>query len=107
MRSRSGLILTVTGFLACPCHLPLTLPLLLTLLGGTSLGFLLRHNTGLVFAAAGVYFLVAIGIGLFLLNRGPSGDDSSLCCSIDQPTAASDARPGAGFGGALNTPIRM
>ncbi len=93
MRSRSGLILTVTGFLACPCHLPLTLPLLLAMLGGTSLGLFLRENTGLIFAAAGVYFLVAIGIGLFLLSGSAKRDDSSLCCSIDQSAGDGKAQP--------------
>ena len=33
-----GGVLAVTGFVACPCHFPLTLPLILDLLGGTGIG---------------------------------------------------------------------
>lgn len=106
LRSRSGLILTVTGFLACPCHLRLTLPLLLALLGGTAVGHLLRENTGLVFTAASAYFLVAIGAGLFLLNRRTSGNDSSLCCSINQRPVGEKDQQSARLDGAMNSPIR-
>ena len=48
MRRIGGIALTVTGFLACPCHLIITLPLLLSLLAGTALGSFLSRNTGLV-----------------------------------------------------------
>jgi len=106
MRSRSGLILTVTGFLACPCHLPLTLPLLLTLLGGTSLGLFLRANTGLIVVAASVYFLVALVAGLVLLSRGTGGDDGSLCCSIRPLSAGEKAPSDTRRDGAVNSLIR-
>ena len=106
MRSRSGLILTVTGFLACPCHLPLTLPLLLALLGGTSLGLFLRANTGLVFAAAGAYFLVAIAAGLFLLTDRTRDRDSALCCSTDHASAHEKDRQGVQLDRSVTTVIR-
>jgi mercuric ion transport protein len=48
MRRIGGVVLTVTGFLACPCHLIITLPLLISLLAGTALGSFLSRNTGLV-----------------------------------------------------------
>jgi MerR family regulatory protein/MerE protein len=60
MRRIGGVLLTVTGFLACPCHLIITLPLLASLLAGTALGSFLTHNTGLVFTFASVYFIVAL-----------------------------------------------
>lgn len=106
MPAWSGLILTVTGFLACPCHLPLTVPLLLTLLGGTSLGFFLQENTGVIFAAASAYFLVALGAGLFLLNRSTPRDGSATCCVIDPTAAAGDDQPRAGLDNARNALIR-
>ena len=67
MRRIGGVVLTVTGFLACPCHLIVTLPLLLSLLAGTALGSFLSHNTGLVYAGAGIYFVVALALGTSLL----------------------------------------
>ncbi|MCH7909334.1 MAG: hypothetical protein IIB38_06925 [Candidatus Hydrogenedentes bacterium] len=64
-----GGVLAVTGFLACPCHLPVTLPLILGVLAGTGVGSFIGANTGLVYGLATGYFIVAIGVGWFLLNR--------------------------------------
>ncbi len=36
-----GGVLGVTAFIVCPCHFPLTLPLLLGVLGGTGVGSLM------------------------------------------------------------------
>lgn len=43
-RKLTGYLLTVTAFVACPCHLPLTLPLAVALLGGTAWGAALSRN---------------------------------------------------------------
>ena len=51
------------------CHLPLTLPLILGVLGGTGIGSFIGANTGLVYGLFTGYFIVGIGVGLFLLNR--------------------------------------
>ncbi len=62
-----GGVLAVTGFVACPCHFPLTLPLILGLLGGTGIGSFIGANTNLVYGIAAGYFIVAIGVGWYLL----------------------------------------
>ncbi len=81
MRSLTGLFLTASGVLACPCHLPFTLPLLLSVLGETSLGLFVRQNPSFLFIGASVYFLTAIGVGLALLGRsGGNQSDSADCC---------------------------
>jgi mercuric ion transport protein len=67
MRRIGGTFLTVTGFLTCPCHLIITLPLLISLLAGTALGSFLKQNTGLVYTGAGIYFVVALAVGASLL----------------------------------------
>jgi mercuric ion transport protein len=77
MRRIGGILLTVTGFLACPCHLIITLPLLASLLAGTALGSFLTRNTGLVFTFAGIYFIVALVLGFWLLV-GPSRRASQM-----------------------------
>lgn len=69
MNRFSGYALLATAVIACPCHLALTLPLVLVLLGGTTLGTFLATRSELVFVAALVYFIIALVAGLALLNR--------------------------------------
>jgi hypothetical protein len=81
MRRIGGTLLTVTGFLACPCHLIITLPLMLSLLAGTALGSFLSRNTGLVTTFAGIYFVVALALGASLLFnvKRPSNHRTPAC----------------------------
>ena len=78
MRRIGGVVLTVMGFLACPCHLMITLPILASLLAGTALGSFLTHNTGLVYTGTGVYFVVALALGYWFLF-GPKRDVDAAC----------------------------
>jgi hypothetical protein len=78
MRRIGGVVLTVTGFLACPCHLIVTLPLLASLLAGTALGSFLSRNTGLVYTGAGIYFVVALALGYWFLF-GPKREMDAAC----------------------------
>ena len=64
-----GGVLLVTGFIACPCHLPLTLSFAVVLLGGTAIGSFIAANTGLVYGIAGAYFIFGLGVGWYLWNR--------------------------------------
>ena len=64
-----GGVLAVTGFIACPCHLPFTLPLLIGVLGGTGIGAGIAGNVSLIYAIATGYFILAIGVGVYVLNR--------------------------------------
>ena len=81
MRRIGGVVLTVTGFLACPCHLIITLPLLLSGLSGTALGSFLSRNTGLVYTGAGIYFVVALALGYWFLfeKSRPKRDVDAAC----------------------------
>lgn len=84
MRRIGGIVLTVTGFLACPCHLILTLPLLISLLAGTTLGSFLSHHTAVAYIRAGIYFVGAFAVGASLLFRGVRGRlprDGNAACS--------------------------
>jgi hypothetical protein len=81
MRRLGGTLLMVTGFLACPCHLIITLPLLLSLVAGTALGSFLSHNTGFVYLGAGFYFVLALAL-LWCAQR------LSLAIWLGQPKAS-------------------
>ena len=81
MRRVGGVVLTVTGFLACPCHLIITLPLLLSGLSGTALGSFLSRNTGLIYTGAAIYFVAALALGYWFLF-GPArrkGEVDAAC----------------------------
>ena len=58
-KQRHGILWIVGSFALCPCHLPLTLGLLVTVLGGTTFGAFLIHN--LLFAGIGITLLWAAG----------------------------------------------
>lgn len=77
VRTIAGYLLTATALIACPCHLPFTLPLALTLLGGTAFGAALGANTWLVVTGATIYFAAALGTGLYLLNRRTDGEKAN------------------------------
>ena len=67
------------SFLACPCHLPWTLALLGTVLGGTALGAALRDHpvaAGLVIAAT---WAAGTARGLLLVRRAERGE---LACAV-------------------------
>ena len=81
-RSVGSSLLLITGFLACPCHVPLTLPLLIALFGGTTLGTWLSTHTGLVIGLSAGYFLAAIVLGFWLPNR--RSQESGVTCSPPQ-----------------------
>lgn len=85
MRRVWGWVLAVTAFVACPCHLPLTLPLLIGLLSGTAVGGFVAANTGWVYGLATGYFIVGIGAGIYLLKRrrAPQGTACALPQAVE------------------------
>ncbi len=69
-RKVTGYVLGATAFLACPCHLPFTLPLLIVLLSGTAWGAFISENTYLIYGAATAYFVLGLWGGIRLAGRG-------------------------------------
>lgn len=70
-----GYIAGAGTFLVCPCHLPLTLPLILALTAGTAVGGWLANNTTLIYAASIVLFIV----GLLLAGRWLLVEEVKVC----------------------------
>lgn len=70
-----GYIAGAAAFVVCPCHLPLTLPLLLTLTAGTAVGGWLANNTTLIYVASAVLF---IG-GLLLAGKWLMTGETKAC----------------------------
>jgi len=69
-RTLTGWFLGITGFLACPCHLVITLPLAAALLSGTALGGWITTHQGAIFVGASIYFVGALTAAATLLLAG-------------------------------------
>lgn len=85
IRTVGGWLLTITGFLACPCHLVVTLPIAVALLGGTSLGGWIATHQGAIALGASIYFVGALALGGTLLIGRRAGR------SVPAITSARDA----------------
>ena len=90
LRTLGGYVLGATALVACPCHLVVTGPLLLGLVGGTSLGAFLTNSPGLMLAAGTGYFVVALVGAVWLLGRQPRADAPAAEPGASHP-AAGDA----------------
>ncbi len=84
-RSMRGYISTGVGLVACPCHLAITLPIVLALTAGTAFGAWLSANTGLVFALFTVLFIGGIGLGSVWLNQDSKPKRQSLTTTAHRP----------------------
>lgn len=75
-----GYFAIITALIACPCHFPITLPLIIGLASGTAIGAFLQQNLLLVYVAAILYFLGGLWLGwpwLFLAKEGKRGQKTS------------------------------
>ena len=66
---RRGRWWLIGSFLLCPCHLPLTLAVLTTVLAGTSMGVALRHHIWVAGTAITAVWVLGTGYGLRLVRR--------------------------------------
>lgn len=74
-----GYVAGVGAFLICPCHLPLTLPLILALTAGTAVSGWLANNTLLIYIAATVLFIGGLALaGKWLFSQ------QTPSCPIEQ-----------------------
>lgn len=81
-QAAKGYLAGAIALIACPCHLPLTFPLILSLTAGTALGSWLTGKFGLIFAIASVIFLAGLGLSFYWLNRKAS----TPTCAIEKET---------------------
>ena len=59
-----GRVMLVVSFVTCPCHLPITLPVVLTLLAGTPAAVWIGNHVGWVYGGMAILFVVSLGLGL-------------------------------------------
>jgi hypothetical protein len=71
---RRGRWWLIMSFLACPCHLPLTLAVLAVVLGGTAVGALLGDHTLLAGVIITSVWVAGTARGLWLIRRAEQSD---------------------------------
>lgn len=76
------------ALIACPCHLPLTLPLLLSLTAGTAVGVFLERNPGVVPAVSVAFFVGGLALAFHWL--GSKAPKAGASCP---PKSARAGRP--------------
>jgi hypothetical protein len=86
MQTMKGFAAGMVALVACPCHLPLTLPALLVLTSGTAVGGWLAANPWLVWLGSIVLF---IG-GLVLMLRWINPAGAGAHCEIPRQKQAQD-----------------
>jgi hypothetical protein len=84
---RRGRRWLIISFLACPCHLPLTLGLLAALLGGTALGAVVRDHTVLAGSIVAATWAAGTARGLWLIRQAERGQ---LACALPAVSARPD-----------------
>ena len=68
---KKGFFAGAVALLLCPCHLPLTIPLLLTLTAGTAVGVWMTAHIKLVVYLILAIFALCIGLMFMWLLQNP------------------------------------
>ena len=85
---KRGRLWLIVSFLACPCHLPLTLGILVVVLGGTALGAAVRDHALLAGVIITAVWLAGTGRGLWLIRQA---ERNGGACPV--PSASADKAP--------------
>ena len=64
-----GYVAGGVAFVSCPCHLPITLPLLVTITAGTVFSIWLSQNFLLVAAISTAIFIGGFGLAMLWLRK--------------------------------------
>lgn len=88
---RSG-VMYVVAFVSCPCHLPITMPLILVLLAGTPAAVWITQHTGWVYGIMTGVFLLSLALG-FVWMESSKGNAGEVC--EPRPTRSTSSAPTA------------
>ena len=89
-RAAKGYLAGAVAFVACPCHLPITLPLLIALTAGTAFGAWLEHNVVTAGLISTVIFIGGVVLAFKWIGEGSvfsSNRSASLPSDASSPFA--------------------
>lgn len=78
MQMIKGFAAGLVALVACPCHLPLTIPALLLLTSGTALGVWLIANQWFIWTASTLLFVGSLLLAFFWLGRAAVDDQCEV-----------------------------
>lgn len=81
---RSGTMFVIS-FITCPCHLPITMPLLLVLLAGTPVAVWLTQHVGIVYGGMTLLFFVSLALGFRWMSQPAAECDPKLPNTVKRP----------------------
>ena len=84
--------LVATGIAACPCHFPITLPLVISAIGATGVGALLADYSGWVYAAGWAYFVTAIAVGVLWMRSSKNAKSRRSGRLYSRPLSSPSSR---------------
>ncbi len=79
-----GYLAGVVAFIACPCHLPLTLPLLISLTAGTAFGVWIANNVILIGAISTGFFIGGLALAFKWLTQPACPPNPKATPSLSQ-----------------------
>lgn len=97
-----GYLAAGVALVACPCHLVVTLPLLLSLTAGTAAGIFLDHNPWVVVVVSTALFLGGLALAFHWQGKegkscpAPSKPARATRLRQDRPAQAQTAQRGEG-----------
>lgn len=92
MKSPKAILAAGVALVACPCHLPLTVPVLVALTGGSAVGLWLAHNQMLVWLAATGLFVGGLTLTIVWLTN----ENQTQCKIPSARPITSKPIPGSG-----------
>ncbi len=87
MQTRKGAVAGFVALVACPCHLPLTIPLLLLLISGTAAGVWLAANQWFIWLASTAIFAAGLALAWLWLRRAAADGQCELPQNRQQSTS--------------------
>jgi len=73
-----GAIAGIVALVTCPCHLPITLPIILALISGTTVGVWLLSNQWAVWLLSTILFLGGLALAVHWFTR----EDHAAQCEL-------------------------
>lgn len=64
-----GYVAAGIAFISCPCHLVVTLPIVVSLTAGTGISAWLTQNKFLIGAGFSLLFITSLGLGYYWLTK--------------------------------------